>query len=68
MSAAYLPAEVANNNWRDGVSFAYGCSFYRAHVFSHFQAFYGADATLGSYRVAGYTGDKPAPGLDNWLH
>lgn len=56
----------ANEDWRDGV-LSFTGSFYRAHNFSRFQAFYGADATLGSYRVAGYSGDKPGRGLDTAL-
>ena len=69
-SASYISGVftggVANDNWRDGINSFTG-SFYRAHVFNHFQAFYGADASLGYYRVAGYSGDKPAPGLDTAL-
>lgn len=52
-ASAILMGGGQNYFWRDGVASFQG-SFYQARNFGHFQAFYGAGVSLGSYHAKEY--------------
>ncbi|MFM9909424.1 MAG: hypothetical protein ACKVOW_08750 [Chitinophagaceae bacterium] len=48
-----IAAGGANEDWKDGL-FAFSGEIHQAHKFGVFQAFYGANVTLGNYQVNSY--------------
>ena len=61
-ASASFTAGSANERFRDNQYYFSG-AFHRSHNFGHFQAWYGADASLGNYQVDSING-RPAAGVN----
>ena len=68
-SASYLHGGIAlgdANDYRDDI-FAFTSEFYRAHSFGSFEAFYGANFSLGYYNVRDYSFTPAAVIRDSFI-